>query len=200
MFVADAGDFEFYNELDLEFALDISKQLLALIGFEVLPASASPDPLAKSTLLSVLNKLTSWIPGSIKCFELLATAQMVLREFDPAEAAANECLRLDASYAPALILQAKIYLAQEKFRAAETALENALSSNFELGRSPQFMLTKAQVQEGLGQTNEACEQLEACRSLVRAPITGMQSWYQFESMTDTRQPLTINCSLFGVRD
>ncbi|CAN0025361.1 unnamed protein product, partial [Sphacelaria rigidula] len=54
----------------------------------------------------------------------------------------------------------KVYLAQGKFRAASSSLEQALSCSFRVGKKPVFLLVKATVLREEGKLEEALETLE----------------------------------------
>lgn len=53
-----------------------------------------------------------------------------------------------------------MHLAQGRFRAASNSLEQALSFNFQVGKSPVFHLVKASVEKEEGKLEEALETFE----------------------------------------
>lgn len=53
-----------------------------------------------------------------------------------------------------------MHLAQGRYRAASNSLEQALSFNFQVGKSPVFLLVKASVEKEEGKLEEALETFE----------------------------------------
>lgn len=65
------------------------------------------------------------------------------------------------------LLVHQVHLAQGRFRAASNSLEQALSFNFQVGKSPVFLLVKASVEKEEGKLEEALETFEeALRSAL----------------------------------
>lgn len=58
------------------------------------------------------------------------------------------------------ILVRQVHLAQGRFRAASNSLEQALSFNFQVGKSPVYLLVKASVEKEEGKLEEALETFE----------------------------------------
>ena len=70
------------------------------------------------------------------------------------------------------LLVHQVHLAQGRFRAASNSLEQALSFNFQVGKSPVFLLVKASVEKEEGKLEEALETFEEALRLDILSRTG----------------------------
>ena len=78
---------------------------------------------------------------------------------------ASHCLRMEPTYSEAHILVAQIHLHDGKHRLAGQALEQAMSHDFAVRESPQFLIMRGKVLTTVGELEEAQKVLEQALGL-----------------------------------
>eukprot|EP00117_Sycon_ciliatum_P031489 scpid31598/ scgid0318/ Tetratricopeptide repeat protein 21B len=92
---------------------------------------------------NLLSELTENAPGLIEPQYLTAKMWLLRDNLTRAHVALVQCLKLDSTYSPALLLNAEVSLLKGDVRQCKQHLEAGLSYNFEVRDSPQFHLLQA---------------------------------------------------------
>ncbi|CAM9140679.1 unnamed protein product [Discosporangium mesarthrocarpum] len=116
------------------------------------------SPLDKG--LDLLQRVVQLVPGHLDARLTMARAYFSTGQTDLAHHTLQTLLGVDAGQQKAHLLAAQVYLAQGNFRAASTSLEQALSCDFRVRKSPLYHLVRAQVLTEQGALEEALETLE----------------------------------------
>lgn len=133
------------------------------------------------SLQEVLDTIIRVVPGSSEAFFYMAKTKFIQGDFAGAELRLNKCLAKNRSNSQVLLtnlkahmLLAEIHLAGDNYVQALSALEVALSFDFEIRHNISFHSLKAVCQKKQGALAEATSTLETALSIssVREGIVG----------------------------
>ncbi|KAG1708704.1 hypothetical protein DVH05_022330 [Phytophthora capsici] len=140
------------------------------------PQSGSPnDSLsdAVSKGMSILEKLVNKSPGFLRAQFVLAQAYFDSQRLDDAFQVSNLILKMDPGHSKAHLMQARVSLEREHFRAASSCLDQALSYDFSVRQSLSYYIIKARVLENAGDVREALQTLQTAMKMMQS--TGSSS-------------------------
>ncbi|OQR92577.1 hypothetical protein ACHHYP_03510 [Achlya hypogyna] len=111
--------------------------------------------------VALLEKIVAQSPGFLEIQFVLATAKFAANEFDDAFRIASFLLKMAPAHAGAHLLEARVSLEREHFKAASSSLDIALSHDFSVRQTPSFSIIKAKLLENEGNLKEALAVLQA---------------------------------------
>ncbi|RLN88750.1 hypothetical protein BBJ28_00009806 [Nothophytophthora sp. Chile5] len=135
----------------------------------------SADDGASSKGVTILEQLIVKVPGFLRAQFALAQAYFDVQRLDDAFQVANVILKMDPGHAKAHLLQARVSLEREHFRAASACLDQALSYDFSVRQSLPYYLIKARVLEAGGDVREALQTLQTAMTLIQGGSTSSGS-------------------------
>ncbi|RLN44133.1 hypothetical protein BBJ28_00010612 [Nothophytophthora sp. Chile5] len=148
----------------------------------------SADDEASTKGVTILEQLIAKAPGFLRAQFALAQAYFDVQRLDDAFQVANVILKMDPGHAKAHLLQARVSLEREHFRAASACLDQALSYDFSVRQSLPYYLIKARVLEAGGDVREALQTLQTAMTLIQSGSTSSSSTRRL------KQPPTASAS------
>ncbi|TMW56987.1 hypothetical protein Poli38472_002912 [Pythium oligandrum] len=174
---ADVSTHELMSELNPLFLVEVASEFLRQdVATGNSKSSGGEDPtLAASNVvnkgISILEKLVKKSPGFLRAQFVLAQAYFVATRLDDAYHVCNLILKMEPSHAQAHMLQARICIEREHYRAASSCLDQALSHDFSIRQTLSYFIIKAKVLENTGDIREAYMTLQAAMKLLNTPPT-----------------------------
>jgi tetratricopeptide repeat protein 21B len=156
------GPIQHLMRLQPDFTLELAREYLNQCGTEPIAASKEGEATQRclESAIALLTKLTEHMPGLLEAKIALARARFISNDMDNAGRLLVQLLQLNPSFSGGHLLSAKIALVQEKFKSAESSLEQAVSLNFEVRTQPEYVLVKASVLENMNKQEEALKLME----------------------------------------
>ncbi|KAG6617573.1 Tetratricopeptide repeat protein 21B [Phytophthora cinnamomi] len=152
------------------------------------PQPGSPnDSLSDAVLkgMSILEKLVNKSPGFLRAQYVLAQAYFDSQKLDDAYQVTNLILKMDPGHSKAHLMQARVSLEREHFRAASSCLDQALSYDFSVRQSLSYYIIKARILENAGDVREALQTLQTAMKMIQSAggsmITGTSNRRQKQS-------------------
>ncbi|KAK3569226.1 hypothetical protein QTP86_026513 [Hemibagrus guttatus] len=155
---------EYYEKLNPDFLLEITKEYLALCPAKPPAQGQAPAPQLQHCA-SVLDTVVKIVPGLLQAVFLMAKVRFLSGNIEAAQSSLQHCLEQKPSFADAHLLMAQIHLLQGNFKLSSQSLELCLSHNFEVREHPLYHLIKAQTQRKMGELQEAIQTLQLAMSL-----------------------------------
>jgi len=154
-----AFGYDYFVALDPDLLLDCARLYLEMSPGEPRgPAEPLSPQVQRAT--RVLDTLVRKTPGLLEAQVLLTRARYLAGDLEGAARAGGAVVRLDPTLSEVHILLAQVHLAGQQYRAAEQALEQALSFAFEVREWPQYSIVRAHVLLERGEAEEALKMLE----------------------------------------
>ncbi|EGZ21563.1 hypothetical protein PHYSODRAFT_491661 [Phytophthora sojae] len=135
------------------------------------PQPGSPnDSLSDAVLkgMSILEKLVNKSPGFLRAQFVLAQAYFDSQRLDDAYQVSNLILKMDPGHSKAHLMQARVSLEREHFRAASSCLDQALSYDFSVRQSLSYYIIKARILENAGDVREALQTLQTAMKMIQS--------------------------------
>ncbi|KAL4164369.1 hypothetical protein KRP22_004235 [Phytophthora ramorum] len=129
------------------------------------PNESSSDAGAKG--MSILEKLVGKSPGFLRAQFVLAQAYFDSQRLDDAYHVSNLILKMEPGHSKAHLMQARVSLEREHFRAASACLDQALSYDFSVRQSLSYYIIKARILENAGDVREALQTLQTAMKLMQ---------------------------------
>ena len=82
-----------------------------------------------------------------------------------------QILKMDPGHSQAHLMQARICLEREHFRAASACLDQALSHDFSIRQSLSYFIIKARILENAGDVRDALQTLQAAMKMLNSSST-----------------------------
>lgn len=124
----------------------------------------SSDAVTKG--MSILEKLVNKSPGFLRAQFVLAQAYFDSQRLDDAYQVSNLILKMEPGHSKAHLMQARVSLEREHFRAASACLDQALSYDFSVRQSLSYYIIKARVLENAGDVREALQTLQTAMKMI----------------------------------
>lgn len=153
--------FIIYNPL---FPLNIVESIITQVPFEPIDETQTEPPELK-TAKSIVSDLLGYCPNTITVLYYSARLQYLYRDFNNSLSIIAKILQKDAGNSLAYLLRAKIALSKEDYREAQTALDEAVSHNFDVRNYPIYFIIKGEVLDNKGEYNEALNLLKTSMTL-----------------------------------
>ena len=140
-------DVDYFVKLNPDFLLEIGREYLRHCGNGEGSAmdEGSPTALLLSRASKLLHVVAKQVPGLLDGQMLLAKAHFLRGDYDGALRCCVACNKVDPAFAAAALLHAQILLKMEKYREANSVMEQVLSHNFAVSSTPLFHLVKARL-------------------------------------------------------
>jgi len=155
-----------FTVFDPDFLMEVALEYLqhtSRISSKDVADNAALVPVKKG--INVLEKLVTVMPGLLVAHVEIARSYLALGEQDTAQRLLNEAQTLDPTSPEIQLLLAKLALATENYKAASSALEQALANDFTIRSSPIYQLLRAQTLSNQGNLEEGLQQLEEVMQL-----------------------------------
>lgn len=152
-----------FTIFDPDFLVEVALEYLQHLSQVSCPPGEMLD---KSTItpirkgIELLEKVIGVMPGLLAAHLEIARAYLAMGDQEQAQRLLHEAMRLDPSSSEVQLLLARVALSSEDYKAASTALEQALSNDFAIRSSPVYHLLRAQTLSNQGNLEEALKQLE----------------------------------------
>ncbi|KAG3135146.1 Tetratricopeptide repeat protein [Phytophthora idaei] len=127
---------------------------------------SSSDAVAKG--MSILEKLVNKSPGFLRAQFVLAQAYFDSQRLDDAYQVSNLILKMEPGHSKAHLMQARVSLEREHFRAASASLDQALSYDFSVRQSLSYYIIKARILENSGDVREALQTLQTAMKMTQS--------------------------------
>jgi tetratricopeptide repeat protein 21B len=163
--------FEAYSILNPGLLLDITEEYLKIVQ-SLDDKNMSYHTIAEE-LLSMICKM---VPGSTEARFLVAKAKILLNDPIAAEKQLLQCISKSKSNYKAQLLMAEIYIQKKNYSGALSALDMALSFDFQIRHRIDFVLLKAKCLNGLESYSDAiillksALQLPQCKEAIKGTI------------------------------
>jgi len=151
-------------KLNPDFVTNLAKEMLEYAGSEPAPTGEPASPLVGKAL-DVLRPVMRACPGILDVKLMVAQTRYLSADFDGAQSALADAIAMDPSHASSHMLMAKIFLEMQRYREANSSLEQALSHSFEVRESPLYFLLRAQCHEKQGEWKQALSLLQSAMKL-----------------------------------
>ncbi|RLN49385.1 hypothetical protein BBJ29_009436 [Phytophthora kernoviae] len=129
-------------------------------------SSADASIVAKG--MSILEKLVNKSPGFLRAQFVLAQGYFDAQRLDEAYQVSNLILKMDPGHSKAHLMQARVSLEREHFRAASSCLDQALSYDFSVRQSLSYYIIKARILENAGDVKEALQTLQTAMKMIQS--------------------------------
>ncbi|ETP17102.1 hypothetical protein F441_08448 [Phytophthora nicotianae CJ01A1] len=126
----------------------------------------SSDAVAKG--MSILEKLVNKSPGFLRAQFVLAQAYFDAQRLDDAYQVSNLILKMEPGHSKAHLMQARVSLEREHFKAASASLDQALSYDFSVRQSLSYYIIKARILENSGDVREALQTLQTAMKMTQS--------------------------------
>ncbi|POM60252.1 hypothetical protein PHPALM_30915 [Phytophthora palmivora] len=133
------------------------------------PNDSSSDSVKKG--ISILEKLVNKSPGFLRAQFVLAQAYFDAQRLDDAYQVSNLILKMEPGHSKAHLMQARVNLENEHFRAASACLDQALSYDFSVRQSLSYYIIKARILENSGDVREALLTLQTAMKMIQSAGT-----------------------------
>ncbi|KDO33302.1 hypothetical protein SPRG_02111 [Saprolegnia parasitica CBS 223.65] len=148
MQTGDLSTYDIMAALNPHFLVEIAMEFIKLDGVDDGKAMAARG-------ISILDKIVAKSPGFLEIQFVLANAKFAANEFDDAFRICRSLLKMHPSHAGAHLLEARVSLEREHFKAAASSLDIALSHDFSVRQTPSFHIIKAKLLENEGNLKDA---------------------------------------------
>jgi tetratricopeptide repeat protein 21B len=168
----NTSSMEFYGNLNPDFVLVVAKEYLDIVeALEVKNVGFCND------LLELLTCIVKMIPGMAEARFLLARVYLLLQDTSAAEKQLVLCISKSKENYKAHLLMAEIQIRNKNFDSAFSALEMALSRNFQIRHDLEFVVLKARCLNGLQKYDDAVVTLKSAFQLpiVKESIKSLES-------------------------
>lgn len=155
---------EWFEKFNPDFLLEVSDQYLQHCGDQPVGAGEAMTP-ALEGVTSLLQLISQHVPGSLSAKVKLAKCYLIKGDFDAASSSIVGVLKMDPAFSVAHLLAARISILRDDFVAASKALEEALSHDFSIRKTPVYHLIKSRVLQSKGDLEGAKEILQECVAL-----------------------------------
>lgn len=118
--------------------------------------------------VSILKKLLSKSPGFLRAQSVLAQAYLDAQQLDEAFQVSNVILKMEPGHSKAHLMQARVSLEREHFRAASASLDQALSYDFSVRQSLSYFIIKARILEHSGNVRDALQTLQTAMKMTKS--------------------------------
>ncbi|DAZ99342.1 TPA: hypothetical protein N0F65_005193 [Lagenidium giganteum] len=175
--LVDVSTHELMSELNPLFLVEVASEFLKqdLGGGAAAPSSGgsnSEDAVnVVSKGISILEKLVNQSPGFVRAQFILAQAYFTASRLDDAYHTCNLIIKMDGGHSQAHLLQARVCLEREHFRAASSCLDQALSHDFSIRQSLSYYIIKAKILESSGDVRDALQTLQTAMKMVTTAAT-----------------------------
>jgi len=129
------------------------------------PTDPSSDAVTKG--MGILEKLVNKSPGFLRAQFVLAQAHFDCQRLDDAYHASNLILKMEPGHSKAHLMQARVSLEREHFRAASACLDQALSYDFSVRQSLSYYIIKARILENSGDVRDALQTLQTAMKMTQ---------------------------------
>lgn len=163
---SDMSTHELMSELNPLFLVEVVAEFLKEDA--VLSDSPDSDADVAAKGIGILEKLVGKSPGFLRAQFILAKAYFSALRLDDSHHVCNLILKMEPGHSQAHLLQARIALEREHFRAASACLDQALSHDFSVRQSLSYYIIKAKILENSGDVREALQTLQAAMKMVTA--------------------------------
>ncbi|KAJ3319716.1 Tetratricopeptide repeat protein 21B [Boothiomyces sp. JEL0866] len=171
--------FDYYKQINPDFVQSAVRDYMDLLD------SGHAFGKSKDATLAVITKLLETIckiyPGSAEAGFYLAKTNLIMGDTAGAEKKLQDCIKRSKSNFKAYILLAEISLENNNFANGQSALEMALSIDFQIRNDPSFLLLKAKCLFGQ-QSYDDCigvlrsmSKLQPVKNVIKA-IETRQQW------------------------
>ncbi|CAF0992440.1 unnamed protein product [Didymodactylos carnosus] len=150
--------------LNPDFVIEIVKEYMSNASSKPIEPGQQPDSLLRKSS-GILEPLTKAVPGLLEGLFLLAKVKYLCGEIDEAKKVLKRIVDQEPSYSDAYILLAQVSIRENNLHAANEALEQGLSYNFELKSHPIYHLIRSRIMKKEGNYEEACKLLQNAMAL-----------------------------------
>jgi tetratricopeptide (TPR) repeat protein len=157
-------------KLNPDFVTNLAKEMLEYAGSEPPPSGEPASPLVAKAL-DMLRPVMRACPGILAVKLMVAHTRYLSADFDGAQTALSDAISMDPTHAASHMLMAKIFIELQRYREANTSLEQALSHSFSVRESPLYFLLRAQCHEKQGDWKQALAELQAAMKLPGVAAT-----------------------------
>lgn len=155
---------ETMSQLNPLFLVEVATEFLQ--GNAALGSRDSSDT-SSAKGMSILEKLVHKSPGFLRAQFVLAQAYFDAQRLDDAYQVTHLILKMDPGHSKAHLMQARVSLEREHFKAASSCLDQALSYDFSVRQSLSYYIIKARVLENGGDVREALQTLQTAMKIIQ---------------------------------
>ncbi|KAJ3256152.1 Tetratricopeptide repeat protein 21B [Boothiomyces macroporosus] len=183
--------FDYYKQINPDFVLGAVRDYMDLLDAGHAAGKSRDATLAVITkLLDIIYKI---YPGSAEAGFYLAKTNLIMGDTSGAEKKLQDCIKRSKSNFKAYILLAEIYVENNSFANGLSALEMALSIDFQIRNDPSFLLLKAKCLFGQESYDDCINVLRSMSKLqpVKNVIKAIENRQQWSSIPTVVQISTM---------
>ena len=165
--------FDEYISSNPDFMVELAKEYLTHLSApsESVRDSSNSDnsdddlPVPVQAGLDILETVTGSVPALLDAHLVVAKANFEMGKLTKARTCLNHCLSINPQHSGTYLTLAQLHLAQDGYRSANNALEQALSYDFKIRNDPIYHLAKSSCLANAGSLSAAKSQLESAMKL-----------------------------------